>query len=364
MRNSNHIQFSIVFDAMLVGHEDWVFSVNWHPKIKDQDGNLFQPHCLLSCSMDKTMMIWRPEKETSLWLNDVRVGEVGGHTLGLFGCKFGPEGRSILAHGYNGALHLWKNNDPKIDDSMWLPTPTISGHFSGVQDLTWDSKSDYLLSVSTDQTSRIFSNAPALGYWFELARPQTHGYDLTTVCAVPNVDHRFSSGAAEKVVRVFDATSSFIESLSNLSNVKSSTDEFNRAMKATVPELGLSNKGTFAGETALPERSGFEIVINNYDDEFGAAEEESGLNANTGPANLVLDAPPSEEFLIAYSLFPETEKLYGHPYEILAIASNNSGNRLVASCVAKQAEHATLIMWDTKVFYKRFSNIILELERV
>ncbi len=41
----------------------------------------------------------------------VRVGEVGGHTLGLFGGLFGPRGRSILGHGYYGAFHRWVRTD-------------------------------------------------------------------------------------------------------------------------------------------------------------------------------------------------------------------------------------------------------------
>ncbi len=44
-------------DALLIGHEDWVFSAAWQPA---QDAAPAMP-CLLSASMDRTMMIWRPE---------------------------------------------------------------------------------------------------------------------------------------------------------------------------------------------------------------------------------------------------------------------------------------------------------------
>lgn len=37
----------------------------------------------------------------------MRVGEVGGNTLGFYGGLFSPSGESILAHGYHGALHQW-----------------------------------------------------------------------------------------------------------------------------------------------------------------------------------------------------------------------------------------------------------------
>ena len=36
------------------------------------------------------------------------MGEVGGNTLGLYGGVFSHTGTRILAHGYQGAFHLWK----------------------------------------------------------------------------------------------------------------------------------------------------------------------------------------------------------------------------------------------------------------
>ena len=47
-------------DALLIGHEDWVFSAAWQPA---QDAAAAVP-CLLSASMDRTMMIWRPESSS------------------------------------------------------------------------------------------------------------------------------------------------------------------------------------------------------------------------------------------------------------------------------------------------------------
>jgi len=42
-------------------------------------------------------------------LVQVRVGEVGGNTLGLYGAIFSPLGNQILSHGYQGAFHLWRS---------------------------------------------------------------------------------------------------------------------------------------------------------------------------------------------------------------------------------------------------------------
>lgn len=61
------------------------------------------------------------DKSTGMWLDQVRVGEVGGNTLGLYGCSFGNQGLSILAHGYQGALHLWNYEQvPKASDVLYI----------------------------------------------------------------------------------------------------------------------------------------------------------------------------------------------------------------------------------------------------
>ena len=44
--------------GLLVGHEDWVHSVMWQPGVGQQEP------CLLSSSMDRTMMLWRRDADT------------------------------------------------------------------------------------------------------------------------------------------------------------------------------------------------------------------------------------------------------------------------------------------------------------
>jgi hypothetical protein len=39
-----------------------------------------------------------------------RAGDIGGNTLGFYGATFDSTGQFIVAHGYQGALHLWKIN--------------------------------------------------------------------------------------------------------------------------------------------------------------------------------------------------------------------------------------------------------------
>lgn len=52
------------------------------------------------------MIIWAPDK-SGIWSEEIRVGEVGGNMLGFYGGKFGPQGRSVMGHGYQGSFHIW-----------------------------------------------------------------------------------------------------------------------------------------------------------------------------------------------------------------------------------------------------------------
>lgn len=65
---------------------------------------------LLSASSDKSMMIWSPDPATGVWVNEVRMGDMGGSSyLGFCGALFGPDGKHVLAYGGNGSFHLWKD---------------------------------------------------------------------------------------------------------------------------------------------------------------------------------------------------------------------------------------------------------------
>lgn len=142
--------YQVSLESLLVGHEDWVYSVEWQPPLRASEENVwYQPQSILSASMDKTMMIWRPERTTGIWINAVTVGELSHCALGFYGGSWGPHGDSILAHGYGGSFHLWKNVG--VDVQNWQPQIVPSGHFAAVTDVTWAKTGEYMLSVSHDQ---------------------------------------------------------------------------------------------------------------------------------------------------------------------------------------------------------------------
>ena len=88
------------------------------------------------------------------------------------------------------------------------------GHQQAVTDLSWEEGGRYLLTVGRDQTARLHSVWAAGGSWQEVGRPQVHGYDMT--CCAMLDQHRFVSGAEEKVLRAFSAPSNFLENLGRI----------------------------------------------------------------------------------------------------------------------------------------------------
>ena len=168
-----------------------------------------------------------------LWMAEESVGDAGASSLGYYGGAWAPDGNSIVAHGFTGALHLWRRDGEfscillsstysicelpykiffmQVDSSFiasnvqcayaactvqyvtppclnchdgiyccgaeggsggWVPHPALGGHYGAVVDLAWGIDGRCLVSVSEDQTARIWSTVGDDGRWCELARPQ------------------------------------------------------------------------------------------------------------------------------------------------------------------------------------------------
>ena len=433
-------RWGIQLESVILGHDDWVLSAKWIPPILGRDGvSKVQLPRLLTASMDKTMVVWTPDEVTGLWVEATRVGEVGGNHLGFFGGLYSAAPReSILAIGYNGAFHLWLRHSsatassirasgaPEGDKSVssavstlldadsgieeWKPEVSISGHFSDVKDVSWDPSGSYLLSVSKDQTARIWArwahkeqylmdslgmlkvplpNSAKRFNWHELARPQVHGHDLSNAVFQSGVGHRFISCAEEKVLRVFDGPVSFLRSMANLSEgvVVTGEDLSNRAASANVPALGLSNKPVFervlsaataaaaavssssssaTGPAATTTGEPGTIPVSAGDSGKNEAEKlyeqihpsggygDFDLNdGKDGHVPLVLSGtPPFEEQLLQRTLWPEVAKLYGHGNELVTVASSRKGDIIASACACKvqTQDQAGLRIWDTTLW--------------
>lgn len=104
-----------------------------------------------------------------------------------------------------------------------------------------------LIVDSLDQTSRL--HAPCNEEWHELARPQIHGHDIHAMTIIDTTHGlKFATGAEETIVRLFEASSSFVDSVTKLTGCTLPLGE--RPMAAVVPPLGLSNRAV-KGQRAL-----------------------------------------------------------------------------------------------------------------
>ncbi|KAH6763057.1 elongator protein 2 [Perilla frutescens var. hirtella] len=336
--------YQISLESLLIGHEDWVYSVEWQPPQSSAiDGiECYQPQSMLSASMDKTMMIWQPEKTTGIWMNMVTVGELSHCALGFYGGHWSPSGNSILAHGYGGSFHLWKNVGTDFDD--WKPQKVPSGHFAPVSDISWARDGYYLLSVSHDQTSRVFSawsNESLLedgAAWHEIARPQVHGHDINCVTIIRGKgNHRFVSGADEKVARVFESPLSFLKTLNHTTPQKSSfADDLPSSVQilgANMSALGLSQKPIYLHASTESKESHNNEGIDT-------------LETIPEAVPTVFTEPPIEEQLSWHTLWPESHKLYGHGNELFSLCCDHEGKLVASSCKAQLASVAEIWLWQ------------------
>lgn len=326
--------FSITFEALLLGHEDWIYSAQWKP-------GTGKPQ-LLSTSADNSLAIWEADPATGIWVSAARLGEISrekgattatGSTGGFWTGIWSPDARFIACLGRTGSWRLWEYQK---EDDAWKPCVSISGHTKSVTGISWSKNGEYLLSTSLDQTTRLHTQWTASGFdtWHEMSRPQIHGYDLNCIDALGS--SRFVSGADEKLMRVFTQPRAVATLLTRLAGISETSNLEDLPDAANMPVLGLSNK-----------------AIDTVDDDQEIAPMDDRDREAMDPASIVrksyleIDHPPYEETLSRHTLWPETEKLYGHGYEISCLASSHDGKLIASACKASSTNHAVIRLFET-----------------
>lgn len=327
--------WSLTFEALLMGHEDWVYTAAWNPNAKSR-----QDLQLLSCSADNSVSVWAPEESSGIWIPVHRFGEISdlkgastatGSAGGLWTCLWSPDGTAVAALTKNGSWRIWRY-DAAAD--RWNPAVGVSGHTRAAMAISWAPDGSYLLSTSLDQTTRLFSQWTANGTnsWHEFSRPQIHGYDINCITSVGS--NRFVSGAEEKLLRVFDEPKAIASILETHCGVASPQNKDLLPNAASLPVLGLSNK-PIDEATPAPMYDGHVPAEDLEDDEPKVIEH-----------TLPTDTPPLENDLARHTLWPEVEKLYGHGYEISALASTPTSSLIATACKASTAQHAVIRLYD------------------
>lgn len=323
------VSLSIVFEALLLAHDDWVYTASWSPRTGSQQ--------LLTASADNSMIIWEREPSSGIWVSSSRLGEISGQkgatsatgsTGGFWVGLWSHDANAVACLGKTGGWRLWRHDRER---SYWIQNPGLTGHTKTVTDLSWTSGGEYLLSTSSDQTTRLHAKWQwgTSASWHEFARPQIHGYDLNCVHSLS--PRQFVSGADEKLLRVFDQPRNVAQMLERLCLIGSSDGTEDRPEAADMPVLGLSNKA----------------ITQNAGDNFDGGGENDAADGS-GVAADKSEGPPTEDYLARHTLWPEREKLYGHGHEISALAGNRSGSIIATACKASSPEHAVIRLYETR----------------
>ena len=326
------VDFSVTFEALLLGHEDWIYTTSWR-----NDGKRLQ---LLSASADNSLAIWECDSGSGVWVCATRLGEIsaqkgsttatgsmGGFWIGLWSSQ-----GQVACLGRTGGFRLWTY---AREQDRWLQDVAVSGHVKEVTGLAWSKDGDYLLSTSADQTTRLHAEWKRGNEksWHEFARPQIHGYDLNCIDTLGN--SRFVSGADEKLLRLFEEPKAVALLLRKLCGIEGSPQD-QLPETANIPMLGLSNKAVQAVDhrdpTANDDHEQNEAAVSGQD------PHKSGLE---------LDKPPFEDHLARQTLWPESEKLYGHGYEISAVTASHDGTLIATACRASSIQHAVIRVYET-----------------
>lgn len=297
--------WTVTFEALLMGHDDWILSVQWHP----------QELRLLSSSSDSTLIIWANTEDEEIWTPQIRVGDAAimgattatGASGGFWTAMWLPGYIATVTR--QGSWRVWS-----VDS--WAPVCAPTGHTKTVTDICWFGM-DCVLSVSLDQTTRLWLLAQDSVH--EVSRPQIHGYDMIAACPLSK-RCEFVSAGDEKTIRVFRMPEPTVKLLGSLGCRDSWPREL-LAPLAGVPALGLSNKAENADEQD----------------------------------NIPLGAWPREDMLQRQTLWPEVEKLYGHGYEIRALAVNHGLSLLASCCKANTERHAVIRLFDIKDNWRQHS---------
>lgn len=327
--------YSVTFEALLLGHEDWINSARWN-----RAADRLQ---LLTASADSSLSIWETDTESGVWVPTVRLGEISaqkgattatGSAGGYWNGLWSPKGDFVISIGRTGSWRIWRCDEGL---GIWEQDVGVTGHTRDVRSIAWSQDGSYLLSTSSDQTSRLFAECKWNGKcsWHELSRPQIHGYDLNCIDVLGSA--HFISGADEKLLRVFDEPRTLADLLGNLTG-RTHAEQRYLPDAASIPVLGLSNKAINSASEGPA----------NADGEAATVEVEDLQKKALNGLPKVL--PPLEDQLARHLLWPETEKLYGHGYEVCTVASAHDGSLVATACRASSIDHAVIRLYETKTW--------------
>ncbi len=365
--------FNIALESVLTNHAEGVNSVRWGTvpgKSLDDPKLGLSDLRLISGSIDRSICCWATGQDTTgTWAVVSTLGEMLSKDP-IHEARFvRPDSTEILAYTSNGCIMRWEWSS---GSKRWEQTVAPTGHFNSVNDVLWDPSEQLLISCGSDMQTKVYGRWTNAGagehkdHWYEISRPQIHGYEINGVVACPafEVDpgnkmrapFRLVSAGDEKVLRVFDPPYIFMKMANELSGCgfKYSKEKENAAYEASIKKSALSGTGASTNQPLA--------LMNKPVTLAGEGEEEgnpSSFNPDSFLTNKVEQSaaeaalagkvePPLEHFLSNFGLWPEAQKLYGHAYEVQTIAISHDGKCIASSAKANKAKDAYIILWDTQ----------------
>lgn len=172
--------------ASLIGHEDRVWCVAWHPTLP----------LLASCSGDKTVKLWsapRHALSTSSWaLVTTLEGE---HQRTVRHVEWSPNGIHLSCSSFDSTVTIWKLDVPTGDEEQTTQLTGISleveavleGHENEVKCCAWaDGSNDLVATCSRDKTIWVWERADPQEPEFECGGVLSgHSQDVKSVRWLP-----------------------------------------------------------------------------------------------------------------------------------------------------------------------------------
>lgn len=134
-------------DITLSGHTRAISDINW---------NYFEPHSLLTCSMDTYINLW-----------DIRTNKRPSSTFttvaGSSQVKWNRKNNFLFGSAHDGDIRIWDIRKGNI------PTVYIAGHLSKINGFDWSPhKEEYFVTASNDATVKIWNMTSPKQPWVSI----------------------------------------------------------------------------------------------------------------------------------------------------------------------------------------------------
>ncbi|KAJ8314824.1 hypothetical protein KUTeg_006974, partial [Tegillarca granosa] len=143
-------------------HErDPIYSIDYQPGRR-------KIHRLATAGVDKFVRIWQVKTNKDSPPSIEFLSNLKRHTKAVNVCRFSPEGEMLASAGDDAVIMIWKlsdvstpvNNifqeDEEDNKETWVTFKVLRGHLEDVYDLCWSADSKYMITGSVDNSAILW----------------------------------------------------------------------------------------------------------------------------------------------------------------------------------------------------------------